>query len=287
MFFLYGIFFKKLMRDEGLLNSDEPFKALLTQGMVLKDGHKMSKSLGNIVDPNHLIDAYGADTARLFTMFAAPPEQSLEWSDSGVEGASRFLKRLWAFAYHQQQLITRINNTLKMGNGHCDWANCGLRLKKSRLVFHQILAQANGDYERNQFNTVVSGSMKLLNELMAYAIENEDDHYLIHEGISILLRLLAPITPHLCHHLWIELGFEKNIIDAGWPKVDKAALKADEVNFIVQINGKLRTQFSAASDLNEESIIALAKELTSLHLEGKPIKKAVVVMHRQLINLVV
>lgn len=287
MHLLYARFFHKLMRDEGLLNSDEPFKALLTQGMVLKDGHKMSKSIGNIVDPNHLIDTYGADTARLFTMFAAPPEQSLEWSDSGVEGAYRFLKRLWAFACDQQQLMNRVNDSLISGNGHGDWANCSSQLKKSRFVLHQILAQANIDYERNQFNTVVSGCMKILNELVAYKIENEDDQYLIHEGLSILLRLLAPITPHIAHHLWLELGFEKAIIDAGWPKVDKSALKVDEVNFIVQINGKLRTQFSAASDLDEESIIALATELTSSHLEGKAIKKAVVVMHRQLINLVV
>ena len=287
MHLLYARFFHKLMRDEGLLNSDEPFKALLTQGMVLKDGHKMSKSVGNIVDPNHLIDTYGADTARLFTMFAAPPEQSLEWSDSGVEGAYRYLKRLWAFAFDQQQLMNRINDALMSGNGHGDWSNCETRLKKSRLIQHQILAQAHVDYDRNQFNTVVSGCMKLLNELSAYEIKTEEDHYLIHEGLSILLRLLAPITPHICYHLWIELGFEKNIIDAGWPKVDKNALKADEVNFIVQVNGKLRTQFSAATDLDETAIIELAKEHAATHLEGKAIKKSVVVLHRQLINLVI
>ena len=287
MHLLYARFFHKLMRDEGLLNSDEPFKALLTQGMVLKDGHKMSKSVGNIVDPNHLIDTYGADTARLFTMFAAPPDQSLEWSDSGVEGAHRFLKRLWAFACEQQQLINHINDTLMTGNGRCDWDNCDSRLKKTRLVIHQILAQANVDFERNQFNTVVSGCMKLLNEIAAYAIQTETDHYLVHESLSVLLRLLAPITPHICHHLWIELGFEKQIIDAPWPKVDKSALKADELDYIVQINGKLRAQFTAASDLDEQTLIQLATEHAASFIQGKPIKKAVVVMHRQLINLVV
>jgi leucyl-tRNA synthetase len=287
MHLLYARFFHKLMRDEGLLNSKEPFKALLTQGMVLKDGHKMSKSVGNIVDPNHLIDTYGADTARLFTMFAAPPEQSLEWSDSGVEGAYRFLKRLWAFAFEQQQLMNHINDAMMSGNGRCDWALCDSRLKKSRLVIHQILAQANIDFEKNQFNTVVSGCMKLLNELAAYSIETDEDQYFIHEAFGILLRLLAPITPHLCHHVWIELGFEKNIIDASWPKVDKSALKSDEQDYIVQINGKLRAQFTAASDLGEQALIDLAKEHASTHLQEKPIKKAIVVMHRQLINLVV
>ena len=118
------------MRDEGLVNSDEPFKALLTQGMVLKDGHKMSKSIGNVVDPNHLIDTYGADTARLFVMFAAPPEQSLEWSDTAVEGAHRFLKRLWAFAYQNQDILIEINDVHFRGNGHIDWQQTDNRLKK-------------------------------------------------------------------------------------------------------------------------------------------------------------
>lgn len=287
MHLLYARFFHKLMRDEGLVNSDEPFKALLTQGMVLKDGHKMSKSLGNVVDPNHLIDTYGADTARLFVMFAAPPEQSLEWSDTAVEGAHRFLKRIWAFAYQHQQLCIDINDVILGGNGHIDWQQTESRLKKSRLVVHQILAQALNDYERHQFNTVVSGCMKLFNELSSYQINTEADKYFLHSAISILLRLLAPITPHICHHLWQQLGFEKIIIDAPWPKVDKSALKSDELDFIVQVNGKLRAQFTANSDTTEEVLIELAKQHASSFLEDKSIKKAVVVPHRQLINLVV
>ncbi|MFA5959203.1 MAG: leucine--tRNA ligase [Tatlockia sp.] len=287
MHLLYARFFHKLMRDEGLVNSDEPFKALLTQGMVLKDGHKMSKSLGNIVDPNHLIDTYGADTARLFVMFAAPPDQSLEWSDAGVEGSHRFLKRVWALAHQHQQICLDINNAIAGGNGNIDWQHCESRLKKSRLVIHQILAQASIDYERHQFNTVVSGCMKLFNELSSYQVETENDQYFIHSGISILLRLLAPITPHICHHIWQQLGFDRIIIDAPWPKVDKSALKADELDFVVQVNGKLRAQFTAESDSSEEVLIELAKEHAHSFLEGKTIKKAVVVMHRQLINLVV
>ncbi|KTD09512.1 leucine--tRNA ligase [Legionella jamestowniensis] len=287
MHLLYARFFHKLMRDEGLVNSDEPFKALLTQGMVLKDGHKMSKSLGNVVDPNHLIDTYGADTARLFVMFAAPPEQSLEWSDAAVEGAHRFLKRIWAFAYQYQQLLIEINDTILCGNGHIDWQQTSSRLKKSRLVVHQILSQASMDYERHQFNTVVSGCMKLFNELSSYQVETEEDKYFLHSGMSILLRLLAPITPHICHHLWQQLGFEKAIIDASWPKVDKSALKTDELDFVVQVNGKLRAQFTASSDTGENELIELAKQHVNNFLEEKPVKKAVVVAHRQLINLVI
>jgi len=286
MHLLYARFFHKLMRDEGLVNSDEPFKALLSQGMVLRDGHKMSKSVGNTVDPNYLIDTYGADTARLFIMFAAPPEQSLEWSDSGVEGAHRFLKRVWAFAYLHQKLFIEVNE-LSSENTSFNWHGCSSRLKKSRLVVHQILAQASHDFERHQFNTVVSGCMKLFNELSAYSVETEEDKCFLHSAFSILLRLLAPITPHICHYLWQQLGFEKIIIDAHWPRVDKSALKTEEVEFVVQVNGKLRAQFTANTDTTEASLIAMAKEQASSFLVDKPVVKSIVVVHRQLINLVV
>lgn len=287
MHLLYARFFHKLMRDEGLVNSDEPFTALLTQGMVLKDGQKMSKSVGNVVDPNHLIETYGADTARLFVMFAAPPDQSLEWSDTAVEGAHRFLKRVWSFAFQHQSMMIDINDSIIGGNGHVDWHQTDNRLKKSRHAVHQILAQASHDYERNQFNTVVSSCMKLFNEISDYSIETEEDKYFIHSSLSILLRLLAPITPHIGHHLWHQLGFEKAIIDAPWPKVDKSALKTEEVDFVVQVNGKLRGQFTASVDASEEELIALAKEQAKDFLTGVSIKKSIIVSHRQLINLVV
>lgn len=286
MHLLYARFFHKLMRDEGLVNSDEPFTALLTQGMVLKDGHKMSKSLGNVVDPNHLIDTYGADTARLFTMFASPPEQSLEWSDAGVDGAHRFLKRVYSFAELHQQKFIDINDAISGGNGHVDWEHTEPRLKKARLHVNQILAQANTDYEKQQFNTVVSSAMKLFNELFGYEVKTEEDYYFIHSSFSTLLRILAPITPHICHYLWLELGFEKAIIDAPWPKVDKSALKTDESDYIVQVNGKLRAEFVASSDASEEELIELAQKHTASFLVNKTIKKAIVVAHRKLINLV-
>lgn len=287
MHLLYARFFHKLMRDEGLVNSDEPFLALLSQGMVLKNGQKMSKSLGNIVDPNHLISTYGADTARLFVMFAAPPEQSLEWSDTAVEGSHRFLKRLWAFAYQNQQIIVDINELFISRNGHINWQTCENRLKKSRLIVHQIVAQASYDYERHQFNTVVSGCMKLFNELSSYQVETEEDKYFLHSSMGFLLQLLAPITPHICHHLWQQLGFEKIIIDAPWPKHDKAALKTDEVDFVIQVNGKLRAQFIASVDTPEESLIEMAMEHASQFVAEKTLVKSIVVAHRQLINLVV
>ncbi len=286
MHLLYARFFHKLMRDEGLVNSDEPFKALLTQGMVLKDGHKMSKSVGNVVDPNHLIDTYGADTARLFVMFASPPEQSLEWSDAGVEGAHRFLKRLWTFASQHETMFTELNEIILSGNGNINWQETDSRLRKSRHVVHQILAQATHDYERNQFNTVVSGCMKLLNELTSYSMETEEDRFFVHSSMSILLRLLAPITPHITHHIWQQLGFQKAIIDASWPRVDKGALKTDEVVYVVQVNGKLRAQFTASTDATEEVLIEAAKQHAQDFLVNLTIKKAIVVAHRQLINLV-
>lgn len=285
MHLLYARFFHKLLRDEGFVNSDEPFKALLSQGMVLKDGHKMSKSQGNIVDPNHLIDTYGADTARLFMMFAAPPEQSLEWSDSGVEGAHRFLKRIWAYAYQNQQVLIDTNEYLHDGNT-IQWQQYGDKLQKARHAIHQILAQVNQDYEKQQFNTVVSGCMKLFNEITAYDIQAEEDKLLIHSAFSILLRLLAPITPHICHHLWYEMGFEDLIIDIEWPKVDKTALKITVVDYVVQVNGKLRGEFQTTPDASEEELLSLAKDNVSTFLEGKTIRKSIVVPHRHLINLV-
>lgn len=287
MHLLYARFFHKLMRDEGLLNSDEPFKALLTQGMVLKDGHKMSKSLGNIVDPNYLIDTYGADTARLFVMFAAPPEHSLEWSDTAVEGAHRFLKRLWAFCHKNEMVVINANKAIGDGNGFIDWQQVSSELKKSRMRVYQVLSEITNDYERQQLNTVVSGGMKIFNEIANYPIQTEADAFFIHNSLSILLRILAPITPHICHHLWLHLGYEKIIIDAPWPKIDKNALKTDEVEFFVQVNGKLRGQFMSNSDASEEELVPVAEKEVISFLKGMTVLKTVFVAHRRLINFVV
>lgn len=281
MHLLYARFFHKLMRDEGLLHSDEPFTQLLTQGMVLKDGAKMSKSKGNTVDPQEMLNKYGADTARLFSMFAAPPDQSLEWSDSGVEGAHRFLRRLWSFAFtHHAWIKTAQQNTDRP---------LTTQQQNVRRSIHEILRQAQFDFARHQFNTVVSGSMKLLNLLQETATElTPDSQPVILEGFSILLRLLAPITPHIIHTLWRECGFSGDVIDAPWPHADTQALQMDTLELVVQVNGKLRGHISVAADATEEAIktSALQDANVQRNLEGKAVKKIIIVPKR-LVNIVI
>lgn len=286
MHLLYARFFHKVLRDEGLLNSDEPFIRLLTQGMVLKDGVKMSKSLGNTVDPNTLIDQYGADTVRLFTMFAAPPDQSLEWSDQGVEGCYRFLKRVWAFVEQCQFLVDYNDDQTRF-----DWAELPDNLKSHRQQIHQILMQADFDYQRSQFNTVVSACMKLLNLLTELNPTNKQaaEQAVIHETVSFLLRLLAPITPHICHHLWKKYGYGKLIVHAAWPKVAKDALKLDVIEFVVQVNGKLRGHVKVAANADQETIVTAATQQESVarFVDGKTLRKTIVLPDKKLINIVV
>ncbi len=277
---LYARFVHKLLRDEGILNSDEPFTHLLTQGMVLKDGAKMSKSKGNVVSPRNLIEKFGADTIRLFIIFAAPPEQALEWSDSGVEGAYRFLRRVYHFAeniklslkyhsYNEEQVVT-----------------LPLSLKETRREIHAILKQANQDMDRMQFNTVVSACMKLFNLLQSITAE-EASLTLIHEGLGILLRLLNPITPHFAHYLWQKLGYGSDIAKASWPKADNRALKSDTVKMRVQVNGKLRGEITIPIDADEEWIkqTALADSQVQKFILDKALKRVVIVPHK-LINIV-
>lgn len=289
---LYARFFHKLMRDEGLLNSDEPFNRLLTQGMVLNNGVKMSKSKGNVVDPQPLIERYGADTVRLFIMFAAPPEQSLEWSDSGVEGAHRFLRRLWSFAYDNSELI-RKQNRLPQSNllGMADWDNADATQIEVFRQIYEILDQAKFDYERQQYNTVVSSCMKILNLLTKIPEASNEGAdirpIIIHKGLSILLRLLAPITPHITHHLWQELNFEDVIINSPWPKSSPIAFKVDSIEMVVQVNGKLRSRVRVPSGANNQIIENTVKEDSKVQqaLNGKEIKKIIIVPGK-LVNVV-
>lgn len=290
MHLLYARFFHKLMRDFGLVNSNEPFKKLLTQGMVLKEGTKMSKSVGNIVNPNDLIKKYGADTARFFTMFAAPPEQSLEWVDSGVEGAYRFLKKLWSFC-HEIDFIKAINKEIKNGSEDvAAWDSASSSLKKSRYEINQLLSQILFDYDRNQFNTVASGAMKLFNTVSKITPNEPLSPVLIHQGISVLLQVLAPITPHICHYLWQHLHFEQDIIHAPWPKVSKKALILDSKIFVIQVNGKLKGDVEVPTDASDEETLALAmatSAVQALLVDNKSVVKTIVVAHRALINLVI
>lgn len=275
MHLLYARFFHKLMRDAGLVTSNEPFTNLLTQGMVLKDGAKMSKSKGNTVDPQALIEQYGADTVRLFSMFAAPPEQSLEWSDSGVEGAHRFLKKIWGYIHANHNKINPQSTLSTETLSNDD--------KKVRFEIYSVLKQALFDFDKMQFNTVVSACMKIFNSL-----QNASDSRVITEGVSILLRLLAPFTPHIAQALWSEFHFGDNILEARFPQIDQQALVSDNFTLVVQVNGKLRTKIDVSSKLNAKEIetMVIADEIVSKFLEGKTIKKAIYVP-KKLMNLVI
>jgi leucyl-tRNA synthetase len=279
---LYARFFHKLLRDEGLVESAEPFKRLLTQGMVLKDGIKMSKSKGNTVDPQELINAYGADTVRLFTMFAAPPEQSLEWSDEGVKGASRFLRRLWDRAQE-----------------HAAGAPCTGRLpatdalsavqKELRKQVHDTIAKVTDDVGRRYtFNTAIAAVMELVNTVTRYKVQDEVDRRLLQEALETIVLLLAPIVPHLSHQLWQVLGQEGAVIDAGWPQADESARIADSVTLVVQVNGKLRARIDVPADADKDAAqaFALADPNVQRFIAEQEIRKVIVVPGK-LVNIVV
>jgi leucyl-tRNA synthetase len=337
---LYSRFWTKVMRDVDLVNYDEPFSNLLTQGMVLNhifsrhhekggieyfapeevailkdeagritgaksvaDGSAvdylgigtMSKSKLNGVDPQAIIDKYGADTARLFMMFASPPEQTLEWADSGVEGAHRFLKRVWAFAIENRGFISQ---GIKLHTDWVDWNKAPNEFKSARREIHLLLKQANYDLGRLQFNTVVSAAMKMLNTIERFpgpmvkvgsSIANQPVYAaLIEESFSILLRLLSPITPHITHVLWLELGYDGDILASGWPKEDEAALVQDEIELVVQVNGKLRGSIRVPNNAGKDEIerMALASEVVQKQLNGGAAKKVIIVPGR-LVNVVI
>ena len=278
---LYARFYTKLMRDEGLLVCDEPFKKLLTQGMVLKDGSKMSKSKGNTVDPQGLIDQYGADTVRLFIMFAAPPEQSLEWSDSGVEGAFRFLKRLWKQAYL-----------------HSEAGGSSLALDKSVLTeeqqsvrrqLHQTIQKVSHDMGvRTIFNTAIAANMELVNTLAKFSDDSDNGKAIRQEALEAIVLMLAPIVPHICHQLWLDLGHQQAVVSVSWPEVDSAALEQDSIELVIQVNGKLRSKISVSTTASSDEVQAMAlnDEHVLRFIEGKPIRK-VIVVPKKLINIVV
>ena len=275
---LYARFFHKLLRDEGLVTSNEPFKRLLTQGMVLKDGTKMSKSRGNTVDPQKLIDRYGADTVRLFSMFAAPPEQSLEWSDSGVEGANRFLRRLWRMV---SEHIGR-GAVADIEISELDKAQKNLRRKT-----HETIGKVDDDYGRRQtFNTAIAAVMELCNEVSKLDTSSANGLAVEREALQAALLLLCPIVPHATEHLWRELCGE-DIILARWPLVDSAALSRDELEIVVQVNGKVRAKLSVAVDADKETLeaAALAEENVIRFIEEKTVRKVIVVPGK-LVNVV-
>ena len=283
---LYARFFNKLMRDVGLLKNNEPFTNLLTQGMVLKDGSKMSKSKGNTVDPQALIDTYGADTARLFMMFAAPPDQSLEWADSGVEGASRFLKRLWKAAYEHISL-----GEIKAYQS----GELTSELKNLRLQLHLTIEKVGDDYgRRHSFNTAISSVMELMNALAKVDATDEVTRSVRQEVLQNVALLLTPIVPHICQALWAELMFDSNgpanhILSAVWPVSDKTAMIQESVEYVIQVNGKLRGNLLVSREASKEAIEKMTLEqtyVTKFLLDGTSVRKIIVVPNK-LINVVI
>jgi leucyl-tRNA synthetase len=254
----------------------------------------MSKSKNNGVDPQKLIEEYGADTARFFMMFTSPPEQTLEWSDSGVEGAYRFMKRLWAFAHQWQTEIAQISKSRKGAFAHyafpADLAKSVPQVAAMRREVHAVLRQASFDMERKQFNTVASATMKLLNALQdgGAAARSAAWRDALHEGFGILLRVLYPITPHVCQSLWRELGYAGELLDAVWPEVDESALVQDEIELVLQVNGKLRGNIRVPNEASREAIegIALKSDAAQKYIAGQTVRKVVVVPGR-LVNIVV
>ena len=280
---LYSRFFFRCLRDLGLVEGDEPFDNLLCQGMVLKDGSKMSKSKGNTVDPEGLISKYGADTVRLFVMFAAPPDQSLEWSDQGVQGSFRFLNRIWNLI--QEHVDTGIPEKLEFDNNNKEALS--LRIKT-----HQTLKKVKDDYERRHaFNTAIASVMELSNKIPKQFITDNSslsERSAAHEAIMNIVIMLAPITPHLSQHLWWELGKDTPIIDHAWPEADPELLIEETVEIAVQINGKLRATVNLDPNANQETFEnkALADVNVQKYLENKDIKKIIFVPGR-LINIVI
>ncbi len=323
---LYARFWTKVMRDLGLVKFDEPFVNLLTQGMVLNETYyredesgkkiwfnpedvtlklddkgrpvsakltsdgelvqiggteKMSKSKNNGIDPQAIIDQYGADTARLFTMFASPPEQTLEWSGAGVEGAQRFLRRVWTFAHAKSALIDASASLPSALNAE---------LKTLRREIHKVLQQADNDYRRLQYNTVVSACMKMLNLLEGASFSDAaDSRAVVSECFGIFLRVLYPVAPHITHALWEGLGYAKpygDILDAPWPAVDSSALEQAEIELVVQVNGKLRGSITVPKAADKASIeaAALANEQVQKHVAGTP--KKIIVVPGKLVNIV-
>ncbi len=279
---LYARFYHKLMRDEGLVHSDEPFKSLLTQGMVLKDGSKMSKSKGNTVDPQQLIDRFGADTVRLFVMFASPPEQSLEWSDAGVEGAHRFLKRLWHIIH---QHLEGSNDRI----AELDVDNLNATQKAMRLKLHETIRKVSDDFARRlTFNTAIAANMELLNAVSKFEDNSAQGATIRQEVFDSMVLMLAPIIPHVCHQLWRELGHDSIIIDHAWPQLDETALVQDAIEMVIQVNGKLRGKMQVNTDADKASCeaAALDNEQVKRFIAEQVVRKVIVVPGK-LVNIVV
>ena len=278
---LYARFYHKLLRDEGLVEVDEPFKSLLTQGMVLNGGVKMSKSMENTIDPEEMINNYGADTVRLFMMFAAPPEQSLEWSDKAVNGAYRFLRKFWKIVLKRIDDIVGIE-AIDLDDVFND------SQKELRKITHKTIAKVSDDIGRRYtFNTAIAAIMKLSNDVSSYQIETDLDRKVVREALESMVLLLSPIVPHICNHLWIELGHKNAVVNESWPIYNENLTVDDTLEIVIQVNGKLRARLNVAADTDEKTLKELAfnEPKIAKFISDQKIKKTIIVP-RKLINIV-
>jgi leucyl-tRNA synthetase len=282
---LYARFYTKVLRDLGMVKVDEPFTALLSQGMVIKDGAKMSKSKGNVVDPDDLIRTFGADTARLFSLFAAPPEKDLDWNDHGVEGASRFLNRVWRF-------VVAHSDALKIASRRASPTTDEGRA--FRRTIHETIRRVTDDIERDfHFNTAISAVMELVNAIYAFESAAADRMAggeraaLLREAVETVLLLLGPIAPHVSEELWAQLGHRDSLFEQPWPTPDAGALVRKEVTLVVQVDGKVRSRLQVDVDAPEERIQRLALEDDKVQpwVRQRAVERVVVVANR-LVNIV-
>ena len=283
---IYARFFTKVIADLGLVAPEvrEPFAGLLTQGMVIKDGAKMSKSIGNVVDPDEIIKRYGADTARLFILFASPPDKSLDWSDKGVEGANRFLNRVWRLVADREDALRNA------GRRRAPMESLQTAAKRDlKRLIHSTLDRVTKDIrDERQLNTAVARMMELCNGLVSFKPADTTDWALYREGVEILLLCLAPFCPHICEELWERIGCDGWLANAAWPEVEEGALVADKVTIVLQLNGKVREQFEMEPGLDRDELAkrVLAEDAAKRRLEGKEIVKIVAVPDK-LVNVVV
>jgi leucyl-tRNA synthetase len=276
---IYMRFFGKMMRDLGLVEFDEPVTQLFTQGMVLKDGAKMSKSRGNTVSPDQIVKKYGADALRLFIQFCAPPEGELDWNQKGLEGCYRFLNRYWRMVMRFAPVISELSPQQK----EVSEGGRGLRRK-----LHQTIRKVTEDLERVHQNTAVAAIMELLNSVYEYVDKETPDPFVMKEVLDQMTVLLSPFSPHLAEEVWQILGNEGLLVNASWPEFDPDLAKEEEIQIVVQVNGKVRAKFNAPADVSQEVVEqrALEDDRIQAHLEGKTVRK-VIVVPKKLVNIVI
>jgi len=279
---LYSRFFTKAIRDIGLTGLDEPFRNLLTQGMVIKDGAKMSKSVGNVVDPDDMIKKYGADTVRVFMLFAAPVNRDLDWSDEGIEGGFRFLGRVWRLVADNVGVIDETSDELSEPD------NLSKNSRHLLTKTHQTIKKVSQDFEKFQFNTAIAAMMELVNELYRAELKNDADKSVFRFSVISLIRLLYPIAPHISEELWQLTGNESSLVDTEWISWDESLTQSDEINVVIQVNGKVRSQIQMDPNSDKEQMekAALEDDKVLGYIEGKEIRK-IIVVPKKLVNIVI